>query len=155
MKDSEAQSNTTDAFRKTHVLKTWPYYWDALATGAKTFEVRRGDRPYHVQGLDIERHRTTVPGMPAHRHDRNGTAMKDNTPVSNTTIARPHGYYLNSLKAWRADLYKQLRGEMARYNRMEGSFHPDRPDMGRLCDLTKEIIERLTREIEGVESSNG
>jgi hypothetical protein len=52
------------------------------------------------------------------------------------------GYYLNSLKAWRIDLYKQLRQEMARYNRLEGSFHPDRPDMGRLCDLTKEIIQR-------------
>jgi hypothetical protein len=38
---------------------------------------------------------------------------------------------------------------------MEGSFHPDRPDMGRFCDLTKEFIERLTREIEEVESSNG
>ena len=36
---------------------------------------------------------------------------------------------------------------------MEGSFHPARPDMGRLCDLTKEIIARLTREIEEVESS--
>ena len=72
-----------------------------------------------------------------------------------TTVPTGRGYYLNSLKAWRVDLYKQLRQEMARYNRMEGSFHPDRPDMGRLCDLTKEIIERLTREIEGVESSNG
>jgi hypothetical protein len=47
-KSGKLVSNTTDAFRKTHVLKTWPYYWDAIETGAKTFEVRRGDRPYHV-----------------------------------------------------------------------------------------------------------
>lgn len=33
---------------KTHHLKTWPYYWDAIETGAKTFEIRRNDRDYHV-----------------------------------------------------------------------------------------------------------
>ena len=31
-----------------------------------------------------------------------------------TTVARSRGYYLNGLKAWRIDLYKQLRQEMAR-----------------------------------------
>lgn len=27
----------------THDLKTWPVYWDAIADGRKTFEVRRND----------------------------------------------------------------------------------------------------------------
>jgi hypothetical protein len=27
-----------------HHLKTWPRYWDAIAAGVKTFELRRNDR---------------------------------------------------------------------------------------------------------------
>jgi len=30
----------------THQLKTWPQYWDAVASGDKTFEVRRDDRGF-------------------------------------------------------------------------------------------------------------
>lgn len=30
----------------THQLKTWPNYWDAVASGEKTFEVRRDDRGF-------------------------------------------------------------------------------------------------------------
>lgn len=29
---------------RVHVLKTWPTYWDAVARGEKTFEVRKNDR---------------------------------------------------------------------------------------------------------------
>ena len=29
-----------------HILKTLPQYWDAVAAGAKTFEVRRDDRGF-------------------------------------------------------------------------------------------------------------
>lgn len=29
-----------------HKLKTWPNYWDAVARGDKTFEVRRDDRGF-------------------------------------------------------------------------------------------------------------
>ena len=29
-----------------HKLKTWPNYWDAVACGDKTFEVRRDDRGF-------------------------------------------------------------------------------------------------------------
>ena len=36
-------SNTTD-----HVLKTWPEYFEAVASGAKTFELRFDDRGYQV-----------------------------------------------------------------------------------------------------------
>ena len=32
-----------------HVLKVWTPYWDALASGAKNFEVRRDDRGF-LQG---------------------------------------------------------------------------------------------------------
>jgi hypothetical protein len=32
----------------THVLKTWPEYYEAVARGEKTFEVRRNDRDFHV-----------------------------------------------------------------------------------------------------------
>ena len=30
----------------THELKTWPVYWDAIARGDKTFDVRRDDRGF-------------------------------------------------------------------------------------------------------------
>ena len=32
----------------THKLKTWPEYFDAVALGRKTFEVRKKDRDYRV-----------------------------------------------------------------------------------------------------------
>ena len=31
---------------KEHILKTWADYWDAVASGEKTFEVRRDDRGF-------------------------------------------------------------------------------------------------------------
>jgi hypothetical protein len=33
---------------KTHQLKTWPKYFDAVARGEKRFEVRRDDRDFEV-----------------------------------------------------------------------------------------------------------
>lgn len=36
-------SKTTD-----HVLKTWPEYFEAVASGVKTFELRFDDRDYQV-----------------------------------------------------------------------------------------------------------
>jgi hypothetical protein len=33
---------------KTHELKTWPEFFKAVASGAKTFEVRRDDRDFEV-----------------------------------------------------------------------------------------------------------
>jgi hypothetical protein len=41
---------------QTHVLKCWSLYWDAIARGEKTFEVRFNDRPY-VVGDILELHR--------------------------------------------------------------------------------------------------
>jgi len=32
----------------THYLKTWPEYYKAILTGAKTFEVRKNDRDFKV-----------------------------------------------------------------------------------------------------------
>lgn len=32
----------------THALKTWPEYFAALASGEKTFEIRRNDRPFKI-----------------------------------------------------------------------------------------------------------
>lgn len=34
--------------RSIHVLKTWPAYFKDVATGGKTFEVRRDDRDFRV-----------------------------------------------------------------------------------------------------------
>lgn len=62
------------------------------------------------------------------------------------------GYYLNSLRAWKADLNKQLRQLMARHARMQGMFHPDTPDQGRLIDLTQHFIRWINDEISAVES---
>lgn len=33
---------------KTHELKTWPQYFEAIANGVKTFEIRRNDRLFEV-----------------------------------------------------------------------------------------------------------
>lgn len=33
---------------KTHELKTWPTYFEAVADGRKTFEARRDDRGYEI-----------------------------------------------------------------------------------------------------------
>lgn len=32
----------------THELRTWPLLFDAVLSGKKTFEIRKGDRPYAV-----------------------------------------------------------------------------------------------------------
>lgn len=34
--------------RKIHSLKIWPVYYDDVASGKKTFEVRKDDRNYQV-----------------------------------------------------------------------------------------------------------
>ena len=31
-----------------HELKTWPIYYDAIASGTKRFEIRKDDRPFRV-----------------------------------------------------------------------------------------------------------
>lgn len=33
---------------KTHNLRTWPDFWEAIAGGEKTFEVRKNDREFEV-----------------------------------------------------------------------------------------------------------
>jgi hypothetical protein len=33
---------------RTHELKTWPEFFQALASGRKTFEVRKNDRGYAI-----------------------------------------------------------------------------------------------------------
>ena len=37
-----------NATGRTHTLKTWPQFFTPLATGRKTFEVRRDDRGFAV-----------------------------------------------------------------------------------------------------------
>ena len=32
----------------THYLKTWPAYYDSVASGEKTFEIRQNDRGFQV-----------------------------------------------------------------------------------------------------------
>lgn len=36
---------------RTHELKTWPSYFELLASGAKTFEFRNNDRDFSVGDL--------------------------------------------------------------------------------------------------------
>lgn len=46
---------------KTHIIKAWPEFWDALADGRKTFEIRYNDRGY-AAGDILEIHRATHAG---------------------------------------------------------------------------------------------
>jgi len=53
----------------THFLKTWPPYFQAIASGSKTFELRRNDRGYAVGDIlvlrefepDVERYTDAPP----------------------------------------------------------------------------------------------
>ena len=40
--------NVTYTYGKTHELKTWPSYYNAIVNGVKHFEVRKADRPFKV-----------------------------------------------------------------------------------------------------------
>ena len=60
------------------------------------------------------------------------------------------GYYISGLLAMKKRFQGDLVKGMARYQRMEGMFHPDRFDQGKYIDLMKEFITRLDREIEAV-----
>lgn len=53
-----------------HVLKTWPQYWEAVAGGAKTFEVRRDDRGF--QRGDVVVLRKTTEKAPYDFQTRSG-----------------------------------------------------------------------------------
>ena len=52
MKDTKTESPTgvtvQRLVRRSHLLKTWPVYFDALWYGQKTFEIRKNDRDYQV-----------------------------------------------------------------------------------------------------------
>jgi hypothetical protein len=49
---------------KTHLLKTVDRYWDALAEGVKTFEVRKNDRAFQTgDKLMLERWEETAVGL--------------------------------------------------------------------------------------------
>lgn len=41
--------------RQTHELKTWPLYYEAVANGSKTFELRKNDRKFAVGDLLVLR----------------------------------------------------------------------------------------------------
>lgn len=43
-----APHNTPLRDPEAHELKTWPIYFDAVADGRKTFEVRKADRDFQV-----------------------------------------------------------------------------------------------------------
>lgn len=36
-----------------HQLKTWPTYWDAVARGEKSFEVRKNDRAFQTGDIVV------------------------------------------------------------------------------------------------------
>lgn len=47
---------------KTHVLKCWPQYWNAIAANEKTFELRYADRSYAVGDI-LELHCEKIPSQ--------------------------------------------------------------------------------------------
>jgi hypothetical protein len=65
-------------------------------------------------------------------------------------VVTPHGYLINGLKAWKAELQRDLRIGMARYARLEGQQHPCLWDQGRMIELHKEVIAMIDRELEAL-----
>lgn len=43
---SSTESEPPPTRDRFHALKTWPDFWDAVASGRKTFEVRKNDRGF-------------------------------------------------------------------------------------------------------------
>lgn len=64
-----------------HKLKTWPRYWDAIASGEKPFEVRRNDRAFQTGDILILEKFDPTTGL----YERDGT-----TPLT------PIGYAIES-----------------------------------------------------------
>lgn len=64
--------STTDTPRE-HVLKTWPSYFAAIASGVTTFEVRVNDRDFAVG--DVLRLQEFDPAAPPARMDRSGGVL--------------------------------------------------------------------------------
>lgn len=60
------------------------------------------------------------------------------------------GYYMNSLKAERTKLQKELCSAMARYARMEKMHHPDKLDQGLLIDYFKRCIRMVEADMDNV-----
>ena len=46
----------------THALKTWPQYMYALESGAKTFELRKDDRPFGIEDILLLREYSPTSG---------------------------------------------------------------------------------------------
>ena len=60
----------------THVLKCWPVYWDAVASGDKTFEGRRDDRGFQ-KGDIVVLQRTRHDALHTVELDVQGTARNE------------------------------------------------------------------------------
>ena len=46
--DDQKINSLDPVVRRSHILKTWPVYFDALWDGQKTFEIRKNDRGYQA-----------------------------------------------------------------------------------------------------------
>jgi hypothetical protein len=55
----------------THILKTWPVYFDAVQAGLKTFEIRRDDRAFQ-KGDIVELQRTLPDSLHSVERDFHG-----------------------------------------------------------------------------------
>lgn len=68
---------------KTHHLKTWALYWDAVADGDKLFEVRKNDR-FFQRGDIVELHRWNE--SEGCYEDRAGEVSSSYEPVTGGTL---------------------------------------------------------------------
>lgn len=62
------------------------------------------------------------------------------------------GYYLNGIRAKRAEIQHELRLSESRAKRMEGVTHPDAQDQRAWCGILREFITRLDAEEKAVQS---
>ncbi len=57
------------------------------------------------------------------------------------------GYYLNSLRSWKAERQKEHRMLMARYARLEGTHSPILRSQGKLIDFNGRFLKMISEEI--------
>ena len=77
---------------KTHYLKTWPEFFQAMKSGKKTFELRKNDRDYQVGDTLVLQEYDPINGYTGDEIQREVTYTLDSQPFV------PEGYICMAVK---------------------------------------------------------